>query len=258
MKKKILSGLLSLAMLGSLITLPMTGASAAEDYSDHSTWEVTALNRVKQSHGYHLGNTYGTGFGPRHPHEQKVDGWPAYIYDESKLIDGGVGINGTQNAKHCAGFGNSQNMIDKYYNWTDYKANTNYVVSINLRNLSEGSVTPTFYMAMLSYDDKTVVKAQYEKIAVTEKGSDGEKVSRTLTTGDSVTVGMTGVYFGFGTGETICGVTTEKTATGSVVGAKADTLYIGEEQAKEIVFDTEEDRYRKSIYVYHKVRRCRC
>ncbi len=242
MKKTILSGLLSLAMLGSLITIP-TGASAAEDYSDHATWEVTAQNRVKQAHGYHLGNTYGTGSGPKHPYEQVSDGWPSYIYDESKLTNGGVGLNGTQNAKHCAGFGNSQTMINKYYNWTDYKANTDYVVSIDLRNLSEGDITPTFYAAMLSYDNTTgkFVKAQYEKFAVSEKGSAGQKFTKTFTTGDVVSVGMTGVYFGFGTGETVCGVTTEKTATGSIVGAKADNLYIGEEQVKEIVFETEED-----------------
>ena len=242
MKKKILSGLLSLAMLGSLITLPIT-ASAAEDYSDHATWEVTAQNRVKLTHGYHLGNTYGTGFGLKHPHEQQTDGWPSYIYDESKLTNGGVGLNGTQNAKHCAGFGNSQTMINKYYNWTDYKANTDYVVSIDLRNLSDGDITPTFYAAMLSYDNTTgkFVKAQYEKIAVSEKDSAGQKFTKTFTTGDVVSVGMTGVYFGFGTGETVCGTTTEKTATGSIVGAKADNLYIAEEQAKEITFETTED-----------------
>ena len=234
MKKKILSGLLSLAMLGSLITLPMTGASAAEDYSDHATWEVTAQNRVKTAHGYHLGNTYGTGYGPKHPHEQKVDGWPAYIYDESKLINGGVGINGTQNA------GKSNALPKNYYNWIEWKPETNYVVSLTFRNLSEGNVTPTFYVGVLSHNGSAFEKVQYEKVMITETGSEGQKFNHTFTTGETAT-GITGAYFGFGTGETICGVTTEKTATGSVVGAKADTLYIGEEQAKEIVFDTEED-----------------
>ena len=121
MKKKILSGVLSLAMLGSLITLPMTGASAAEDYSDHTSWEVTAQNRVKTASNYHLGNAYGGGAGEKHPGDQTIDGWAAYIYDENALTNEGGGINGTQNS------GKYKKLRDAHYNWIEWKPETNYI-----------------------------------------------------------------------------------------------------------------------------------
>ena len=233
MKKKILSGILSLAMVGSLFVLPMT-ASANDDWADYDTWEVTELNRINIPHDYHLGNTYGTGMGT-HPCEQVKDGWACYIYDESKLMNGKVGINGTQNAEK------SMALPKDYYNWTEYEPNTNYAVSITLRNMSEEDVIPTFWAGMLSHDGEQFIDAQYEKIEVSEKGEMGQTYKHTFTTGDATSTRLTGVYFGFGTGETVCDATTEKTVAGSIVGAKSDNLYIGKEQVKSIINETEEN-----------------
>lgn len=233
MKNKILSGILSLTMVGSLFALPMT-VSAKDDWADYDVWEVTELNRINIPHDYHLGNTYGTGMGI-HPCEQVKDGWACYIYDESKLMNGKVGINGTQNAEK------SMALPKDYYNWTEYEPNTNYVVSITLRNMSEEDVTPIFWAGMLSHDGEKFIKAQYEKIEVAEKGELGQTYKHTFTTGDTTSTRLTGVYFGFGTGETVCDATTEKTMAGSIVGAKSNDLYIAKEQVKAIINETEEN-----------------
>ncbi len=234
MKKKILSAILSVTMVGSLLVFPMSSASAQEDWADYDTWEVTELNRISIVHDYHLGNMYGTGMGS-HPCEQSKEGWACYIYDESKLMNGAVGINGTQNAEK------SMALPKDYYNWTEYEPNTNYAVSITLRNMSEEDVTPTFWAGMLSHDGEKFIDAQYEKIEVSEKGTSGQTFKHTFTTGEATSTRLTGVYFGFGTGETVCDATTEKTATGSIVGAKSNDLYIGKEQVKSIINQTEEN-----------------
>lgn len=223
--KKFISSLISVSLIAATLVMPMT-ANAAEDYADHAKIAEAEINpnRIVQPATYHHFTNRNSNYSGSSPW---VTGrWTVYELNP----------DASENKKYWCAEGiyipSDATLSTTTHNWGAFQANTDYVYSYTLKNMSAEGITPKFCIAQWSYDstDKDTRKrvVDFETTDITSR--EGQKVTVTLST-DNVVIGGS---MGFPDGVTRNGKENPLSPDGSVVYIHMDSAYIGIEQFAEV------------------------
>ncbi len=221
--KKFISSLISVALLATTLVMPMSASADTEDYSDHAKIAAEDINPNRFKAPINAMN-----FTNRNSKLASIVAnqgrWAQYTVDNSQASDSFVN-EGTYFSKWTK----TDEDTAANFNWTTFEGNTNYVYSVEAKNMSAEGITPRFGYAQFSTNAAGTKVVDYKTFDVTSR--EGQMLTVTLSTdatGSAGSMGFPNGYRNFGV------ASNPKTADGSVVYVNMDTMYIGIEQAAEV------------------------